>query len=230
MKSLIWNWPSRVFHLLLTVAIITVFLTGEEDSWRSLHIAAGSFAAVLIIFRLVYGFIGPKYSHFRDFTFNPIKIMDYFTTYFSKAKTYAGHNPAASVVMALIFLFGLASSLTGFILYGIENNTLNIALSEDAIKDLHEGIAHLFLGLIVMHLIGAIADAIFHKKSGTLFSIFNGYKNIEAEESKLSGLHKVFAIVWFLVPFICFYLAFNLPITESKEKDKDKIEKAEDSD
>lgn len=228
MKSLIWNWPSRLFHTLLTLAVILVFVSGDEESWRSLHIAAGTFAAVIILLRFVYGFIGPKYSHFRDFDFNVGRLKEYITNYFSKAKNYAGHNPAASYAMLLIFLFGLGSGITGYMLYGVENHTLNLSISKDALKELHEGAAHLFLGLVILHLIGVTADAFFHKKSGTLFSIFNGYKNIEAEESKLSGLHKVFAIVWFLVPFICFYLAFNLPITESKEKDKDKIEKAED--
>jgi hypothetical protein len=42
--------------------------------------------------------------------------------------------------------------------------------------------------------------------------MFTGYKPLKAEEGELNLSQKIFALVWMLLPFFFFYLAFLLPV------------------
>src|SRR3546814_1430184 len=64
----VWDAPLRLFHWLLVAAITIAFLSSEGDcgiaDW---HMAAGWTAAVLLVFRLVWGFIGGEHARFDTF-------------------------------------------------------------------------------------------------------------------------------------------------------------------
>lgn len=220
MRTYIWTFPTRIFHWLLTIGFVIAFILGDFDNLRNLHFAFGVFVGTLIVFRLLFGIFGPAYSNFKDFPIGMKSQKEFFKTYFSKIKTYAGHNPASSVVMLLILLIGLTCSISGYLLYATDNNVLNIGISKGFIKESHEVTANLFLLLVCIHLLGIVGDVIFHNKSGTLKSIFTGYKNIEAQSVKLNGFNKVFIIIWFLIPFYIFYLAYGFQILPRVKENK----------
>jgi cytochrome b len=227
MKNYIWTIPTRLFHWLLAISFAAAYILGESDELKNLHFAFGVFVGVLIFFRLLYGLFGPKYSHFRDFPIGLKKQTEFIKTFFSNTKHYAGHNPLASLVMLGIFIVGFACSISGFLIYATENNTLNINLGDDFLEGAHEITANLFLALVFIHLIGIIADVIFHGKNGTMRSIFSGYKNIESENVKLNISQKFFSILWFIIPFIFFYWAYGLQIANEKsENERQKTEKS----
>jgi cytochrome b len=51
-RTLVWDWPTRVFHWLLAVCFGGAFVTGDSERWRDVHIAFGYLVAGLIAFRL----------------------------------------------------------------------------------------------------------------------------------------------------------------------------------
>ncbi len=61
----VWDLPLRLFHWLLVVAIAVTFLSAEEGSplihW---HMILGWIAAVLLFFRIVWGFVGRENARF----------------------------------------------------------------------------------------------------------------------------------------------------------------------
>lgn len=64
----VWDLPVRLFHWSLVTAIVVAFLSSEEDSvLATWHMTAGWIAAVLIAFRLSWGFIGGKHARFASF-------------------------------------------------------------------------------------------------------------------------------------------------------------------
>jgi cytochrome b len=228
MKTYIWAFPIRLFHWLLAISFTIVYILGDFDEFRNFHFAFGAFTGALIFFRLLYGLFGPKYSHFLDFPIGWNNQIEFIKTFFTKAKAYPGHNPAASIVMLCIFIVGLSCSISGYFLYTKENNILILSFDKDFLKDTHEIIANIFLGLVIFHLIGVVSDLIFHAKNGTLQSIFSGYKNIESENVKTNNAQKLFSVLWFVIPFIFFYFAYGLQINNGKqENDKPKLEKNE---
>jgi cytochrome b len=220
MRTYIWTFPTRIFHWLLAIGFTAAYILGDFDNLENLHFAFGAFVGILIFFRLLFGLFGPAYSNFKDFPIGLKNQKEFITTYFSKAKIYAGHNPAASVIMLLILLVGLICGISGYLLYATENNALSIGINKDFLEDSHEVLANLFLVLVCIHLLGIVVDTIFHSKIGDLQSIFTGYKNIETKNARLNGFHKVFTLLWFIVPFYIFYLAYGLQINTKEEESK----------
>ncbi len=226
MKNYIWPLPTRMFHWLLAIGFAVAYLLGDNDELRNLHFAFGAFVGTILLFRVLFGLFGPKHSHFRDFPIGLKNQVEFVKTFFGKTKLYAGHNPMASLVMLGIFFVGIGCSLSGFLIYATENNVLSLNIGEDFLEKAHEVGANLFLFLVIFHVIGVIVDTLFHPQSKTLLSIFTGFKSVEAEKVELNSFQKFFSVLWFSVPFIFFYLADGLQIT-NQENEKGKLDKTE---
>lgn len=210
MKTLIWTLPTRIFHWLLVIGFVTAYILADFENLNRFHFAFGALVGSLVFFRILFGFFGPKYSHFRDF---PVRInnqKEFIKTFLHKTKTYIGHNPAASVIMLGILITALLCSISGYLFYGVKEQVFNLGISRHALKEIHEILANLFLILVIIHLLGVILDNYFHRKTGTIISIFNGYKNVEPEEIKLNSFQIIFSLFWFIVPLFVFWLAYNL--------------------
>jgi len=52
--------PTRTTHWLLALAFVAAYLTGDSERLRPLHVSAGYAMVVLLVFRLVYGLVGPR--------------------------------------------------------------------------------------------------------------------------------------------------------------------------
>ncbi|MDD4554340.1 MAG: cytochrome b/b6 domain-containing protein [Bacteroidales bacterium] len=113
-SSYIWSLPTRLFHCLLVIGIAGAFLTEEEEQ-ISLHAALGYMAGALILFRFIWGIMGPAYSRFSDFPVSLHSIKSFLLN-IRKDYGYAGHNPAASVVMILIMVFVVLTVFSGICL------------------------------------------------------------------------------------------------------------------
>lgn len=228
MRTKVWTVSIRIFHWLLAIGFASAYILSDFDNYENLHYAFGLFVGALILFRIIYGFVGNKYANFKDF---PIRIKNQITFikhFFKKDKTYIGHNPAASIVMIGIFIVGLFCSISGYMLYSVENpSIINVSLSEDFLEETHEILTNLFLGLVIIHLIGIFTDLLFHSKTKTLQSIFTGYKSVEAENSKQNVFLAIFSVLWFIVPFLAFLYGNNLNTVNNTEKNQ--IEQNEDS-
>lgn len=210
MKTYIWTIPTRIFHWLLVLGFTISFVLGEIDELSNFHFAFGAYTGILLLFRFIFGFIGPKYSNFKDFPIGIKPLKVFLKTYFSKINSQPGHNPAASIVMLLIVLTGIGCALSGFLLHLIESNLLDIGIKEGLIEKAHKLSAKFMLLLSFIHLLGITGDTIFHSKTKTLRSIFTGFKETKAEPAILNSSQKIFIYIWFIAPILAFYLALNL--------------------
>lgn len=223
MRTKVWTISIRIFHWFLAIGFTVAYILGDYDKYENLHFAFGLFVGTLILFRVMYGFFGNRYSNFKDFPISIKNQISFIAGFFKKDKTYIGHNPVASIVMLGIFIVGLLCSISGFTLYSVENPSfLNINFNEDFLEEVHEILANSFLILVVIHLIGLFTDLLFHSKIRTIQSIFTGYKSVQGENSKQSTFHTIFSVIWLIVPFLAFVYGNNLK-TKS-ENDKSKVE------
>ena len=104
MKKIIrvWDLPIRVFHWLLVLciigSIISVNLGGNAIEW---HAYFGYSILTLLVFRIIWGFIGSKHARFVSFLPNKKAILDYLQ---GSAPRVLGHNPVGALsVFALLF-------------------------------------------------------------------------------------------------------------------------------
>ncbi len=202
MKTYVWTLPTRIFHALLVIFVISAFISSEWDKYLTLHVAFGSAIGVLVIYRVIWGFIGPKYSKFSDFNLSIYPLKEYIFSMFNPKKEYVGHNPAAGYTMVAILIVLLLLIITGFLTYGIQENRGVFAFLHSSyfremelFEEIHEFLGGLLYLLIGAHIAGVLFDKLLHSKRGTLESIVKGYKNIEGEDTKLSFLQILLSII-----------------------------------
>jgi len=80
-SKLVWDLPLRIFHWSLAVLFFTAWFTGEGDRWPDIHIFAGYAILGLILFRVLWGFLGTRFARFRNFSYS-----------FSQGREYAIHG------------------------------------------------------------------------------------------------------------------------------------------
>ncbi|NCX03342.1 MAG: cytochrome B, partial [Betaproteobacteria bacterium] len=68
----VWDWPLRLFHWLLALAVAGLVMTGQQGGEAMvLHARLGYAVLGLLGFRLVWGFVGSKTARFRHFLASP---------------------------------------------------------------------------------------------------------------------------------------------------------------
>ena len=110
----VWDLPTRIFHWALVVCIAGSFITVNlGGNWMPWHFKFGFAVLTLLLFRLVWGFVGGRWSRFASFIYAPSAVLAYFKGH-GKPEQSVGHNPmgAASVFAILgILLLQVASGL-----------------------------------------------------------------------------------------------------------------------
>ncbi|MBC9905426.1 MULTISPECIES: cytochrome b/b6 domain-containing protein [Achromobacter] len=100
----IWDLPTRLFHWALVVCIVGAFVSVKLGGlYMDWHVRFGCTALGLILFRLLWGFIGPRYARFTHFVRGPAAVA----RYLKGAAAPAGHNPLGALsVLALLLVIG----------------------------------------------------------------------------------------------------------------------------
>lgn len=104
-KFRVWDLPTRLFHWALVACIVGLVITGEVGgdamAW---HFRLGYCVLTLIMFRLVWGFVGGRWSRFSHFLVSPATLVAYVRGRRSPEHA-VGHNPlGAFSVLALLFV------------------------------------------------------------------------------------------------------------------------------
>jgi len=104
MKKIIrvWDLPIRLFHWLLVICIAgsfaTIKLSDELIQWHSYF---GYSILTLLIFRIIWGFVGSTHARFLSFAPTPKSLINYLR---GKSQHVLGHNPLGALsVFALLF-------------------------------------------------------------------------------------------------------------------------------
>jgi len=163
---LVWDAPTRLFHWLLVLLVTLAWVTGEaEDSMFTVHKLAGYGVAVLLVFRLTWGFAGSHHSRFSDFVRPWREVVTHLKGMLSlrPARTL-GHNPLGGWMALLLLLVLTAQVGTGLFAAddGLGGPLAGVVSSgtAHAVAELHEGLSGALLGLIALHLVGVLVESL----------------------------------------------------------------------
>jgi cytochrome b len=156
-RILVWDLPTRLFHWLLAASFAGAWLTAESEKWRDIHVLLGYTLAGLLVFRLVWGFVGSRYARFGSFLFPPAETLAYLSSLFSGSpRHYTGHNPAGALAIFALLILGAVAALSGHFTYESEREWL---------EELHEGAASAMLAVVGVHLIGVFGGSLLHREN-----------------------------------------------------------------
>ncbi len=199
----IWDLPTRVFHWALALCVLALAITGDIGGNAMVwHFRIGLAVLALLLFRLVWGLVGGRWSRFAAFIYSPRSILNYLKGQ-GKAEDSVGHSPTgAGSVFALlaILLAQVASGLisddeiafAGPLTRFVSGATTNIA------TNYHTNIGKwIILALVVLHL-GAIGFYLLRKQN-LIKPMLSGDKHLvqTVPESRDDATSRVVALVVF---------------------------------
>lgn len=135
----VWDMSTRIFHWLNVICVVGLMAVGTvilnykllgvnidgKVLLKTVHVYIGYVFVINLAWRLIWGFVGGKYSRWKMIL--PLG-KDYFSSlreYISAAKSgnppaYLGHNPVARLMVALLFLLLTTQAITGLTLAGTD--------------------------------------------------------------------------------------------------------------
>jgi len=172
----VWDLPLRLFHWLLVVCVAGAYfcvksagitegwLSETGLDWMTWHSRFGYAVLTLILFRLVWGVIGPYYARFTQFVVGPRKIAAYLRT----TQWTAGHNPlGAWSVIAMLLAFGVQAASGLFasddILFEGPLSGLN-PVASGFLNSVHHASEWVLVALVALHLCAIAYYSVFRRQ------------------------------------------------------------------
>lgn len=160
----VWDLPTRLFHWALVVcfvgSIVSVKVGGNALEW---HLRFGYAVFALLGFRLIWGFVGGRWSRFAAFVYRPATLVRYLRGNFHAAEHLdVGHSPLGSFSVFALLFFLVAQVATGLFADDEIATTgpLNRFVSDDTalrLTSYHKEIGQwVLIALVLLH-VGAIA-------------------------------------------------------------------------
>jgi cytochrome b len=168
-KQMIWDSPTRIIHWLLVLCFAGAWLTAEGERWRLVHVTLGYTMCGLVVFRLLWGFIGTRHARFAAFVRGPAAVLSYGRSLLKlRPQHYAGHNPLGALVIIVFLVLIAVTAATGHLTY---NNATG-----DWAEELHEAIAGVMLGFVILHVVGVTVSSFLHREN-LIGGMITGRKN-----------------------------------------------------
>jgi cytochrome b len=108
----VWDPFVRLFHWMLAAGVIAQLATA--DDFKSVHAKVGYVIAVLLILRIVWGFVGSRHARFSDFIYPPAEVLAYLKGLIQRRpRHYIGHNPAGGAMVCALLLVLMLTAWAG---------------------------------------------------------------------------------------------------------------------
>ena len=179
----VWGLSLRLFHWLLAIAFFVSWWAVGHDI--RLHILAGACIAGLLLYRLIWGFLGEKHAKFFSFTPSFINIKQHFLDLIKlKTRHDIGHTPIGSIMIYALFMSLFTLVISGFSLIALQMNIgplygLQTTYSTEVfIQSTHHWCFEALQVLVFIHLLGVAVESIL-QRTNLIKSMFTGKKTIK---------------------------------------------------
>jgi cytochrome b len=198
-KTLVYDWPTRIFHWLFAFlflgAYLIVEIVDDESPVFTFHMMAGLTIGFMLILRIIWGFVGSAYARFSTYKLNPNELVRYFKdVVVTKTKRYLGHNPASSYAAIIMFTCAAGLAITGVMMAS--------GGESDFYEETHELFSNIFIITVILHVAGIIFHQFKHRDS-LWSSMFDGKKKSLKQKPGISDskaiagmLFLIFTLTW----------------------------------
>jgi cytochrome b len=177
----VWDAPTRLFHWTLVVLILSAWLTAESEAGQ-IHVLIGETVAGLLVFRLIWGFVGGEHARFSDFAAGPNAIVAHIGNLWSaQPKRHLGHNPLGGLAVLLLLLTTVVIVATGLFSGDDEMRGPLSGLRPD-LEDAHEIAFRVLQALVVVHILGVIVETL-RARDPLVPAMIRGWKARRVDEA-----------------------------------------------
>lgn len=184
----VWDLPVRIFHWALVLLVICQVTTAQIGGNAMEYHALGGYAILaLVLFRMVWGFVGGRHARFASFLRGPSAVWGYLR---GRSPQVIGHNPAGGWSVMLMLASLLTQAVTG--LFANDDIMMEGPLAKHVSGDtsafatqIHDVNSIVLLSLIAMHLL-AVLFYLFGKKQNLIGPMLTGRKRVAGEAAAFS--------------------------------------------
>ncbi|MBV7544227.1 cytochrome b/b6 domain-containing protein [Acidovorax sp. sic0104] len=158
----VWDLPVRLFHWALAACVIALVVTakvgGNAMEW---HFRLGYVVLALLVFRVLWGLVGGRWSRFATFIYSPARLVRYLRGA-AHADDGVGHSP-----LGALSVFGLLAVLVAQVATGLLSDD-EIAFAGPLTRFVSNAVVgqatsyhkeigqYLVIGLVVLHLLAIV--------------------------------------------------------------------------
>lgn len=179
-RTLVWEWPLRIWHWLFALCIAGSLCTGlaGDIALMERHLTFGYWVLALVLFRLLWAVWGGRYARFASYATSPRRVL----AYFSGTSPVAAHTPPGAALVLLLVLLVVLQVIAGlFTTDEIFTEGPLVRHAPEALVNFMSGAHHrifwLILAAVGVHL---AAHAVYGlRRDPTPLSMFTGRKALD---------------------------------------------------
>jgi cytochrome b len=201
----VWDLPVRLFHWALVVLILASWVTQYLDR-MDLHMWIGEWTLTLLLFRVVWGFIGSDTARFTWFLRSPAAALRHLAHLRRREPDREiGHNAAGGwMVLVILALIGVQ---TGTGLFSNDDGNNEGPLMHLVGKDQSDQLSHIhhlnFMAIeavIVLHVLAIVAYAVL-KRQNLVRPMVTGTKLMPGDAAAPRLVNPLWALLTLAVAF-----------------------------
>ena len=180
-RQWVWDAPTRLFHWLL-VGLIGFSWWSAETHHMDWHQLSGLAVCGLLVFRILWGFLGADTARFRQFVRGPRAVWAYLR---GRGPDTVGHNPLGglSVVALLLALSAqIVSGLLAVDIDGIESGPLSYLVDFEQGRlaaRVHAVSFNIVQGLVELHVLAIVFYLVARRRDLTT-AMITGFQKAHA--------------------------------------------------
>jgi len=180
----VWDAPIRLFHWAMVLLVAFSYVSAKKG-WMDLHFLSGYAILTLLLFRLVWGFVGSQTARFASFLGNPLDGLRHLARFTRREPDIQiGHNAAGGWMVLVMLLLLAVQAGTGLfatddvVSVGPLGQFVSTEVSEK-LTSVHSFNFNLILGAIVLHVLAILAYAVI-KRHDLVRPMITGKKRLPA--------------------------------------------------
>ena len=143
--------PTRAFHWLFALSFAGAYLSADGERFRLLHVTLGYTMAGLLVFRILYGLLGPRQAGLT-LLWRKLSVP---------VNWRQGQNLFMALAIVVLLLMVLPLTLSGYATY----NEWGDFLGGDWVGEVHEFFGEASLAVVLVHIAAIVGLSLWRRKN-----------------------------------------------------------------
>jgi cytochrome b len=201
----VWDLPVRIFHWAIVALILAAWVT-QHFNRMDIHMWIGEWILALLLFRIVWGFIGSDTARFSRFLRSPVAALRHLAHLRRREPDHEiGHNAAGGWMVLLMLALIAVQTATG--LFSNDDSDTEGPLMHLISKDQSNWLSHIHYlnfkaieALIVLHILAIITYAVL-KRQNLVRPMLTGTKLMPEDAAPPRLVNPLWALLTLAVTF-----------------------------